>query len=124
MPCEVSSFLLLVFRMILEWYATGLTLPWLLSFITASVNMGSPYLIVHLPLKLYDFILHANVQLLQVLHRSRLDLHLLELPTGLQAPVRALNHHRRVPGPQELLPLHPATCRLLDDRGFVVQPKL
>lgn len=83
-----------------------------------------PNLIVHLPLQLNNLVLHARVELLQVLRRTRLDLQLLQLPPGSHAPERALDDDGGGPCPQELLPLQPAADHLLDDHGLVVQQEL
>lgn len=88
------------------------------------VRARIPNLIVHLPLQLNNLVLHARVELLQVLSRTRLDLQLLQLPLGSHAPERALDDDGGGPCPQELLPLQPAADHLLDDHSFVVQQEL
>lgn len=83
-----------------------------------------PNLIVHLPLQLNNLVLHACVELLQVLCRTRLDFQLLQLPPGLHTPECALDDDGSGTCPQELLPLQPTADPLLDDHGLVVQQEL
>lgn len=82
------------------------------------------YLVVHFPLQLNDLVLHARVELLQVLGRASFDLQLLQLPFGVHASEGALDGDGGVAGSSKLLPLHPAAYILLDDHRLVMQQEL
>lgn len=84
----------------------------------------SVYLVVHLPLQLDDLVLHARVELLQVLGRASFDLQLLQLSLGQPASVRTLDDDGGGARSSELLPLQPAAHALLDDHGLVVHEEL
>lgn len=92
--------------------------------LVVSVCTCCAYLVVHLPLQLDDLVLHAGVELLQVLCRASFDLQLLQLPLGSRASERTLDGDGGVARPPELLPLQPAADALLDDHGLVVQQEL
>lgn len=85
---------------------------------------SSLYLVVHLPLQLDDLVLHAHVELLEVLGGARLDLQLLEAPFGKHPAVGALDDDGGGAGLAEAPPHHPAAHVLLDDGGFVVHQEL
>lgn len=78
------------------------------------------YLFIDLPLKLDHLVLHANVELLQVLCRAGLNLQCLQLLPGLHAPVVALQDDGGTPDPAEASAGQPATGVLLEDGGFVL----
>lgn len=88
------------------------------------VRARVPNLIIHLNLQLDNLVLHACVELLQVLCRTRLDFQLLQLLPGLRTPERALDDDGGGTCPQKLLALQPTADPLLNDHGLVVQQEL
>lgn len=52
---------------------------WLDQSVSGSFNVPVPYLLVDLSLQLHDLVLHAFVELLEVLHGASFDLQLLQL---------------------------------------------
>lgn len=89
-----------------------------------TVSLMCLHLIIHLPLQLDDLVLHAGVELLQMLGGASFDLQLLQLPFGSPASERALDDDGGGARSPELLPLQPAADVLLDDHGLVVQEEL
>lgn len=85
----------------------------------APTRLGT-YLLVDLPLKLDHFVLHANVELLQVLRRAGLDLQRLQLLPGLPAPVITLQDDGGTSDPSETGAGQPAAGVFLEDGGFVL----
>lgn len=82
------------------------------------------YLLIHLPLQLHHLVLHADVELLEVLYLACLDAEGLELAPGLEAAPVALQHHGGGPGPAEPHAGQPAPGELLQDGGFVLHQHL
>lgn len=82
------------------------------------------YLFVYPPLQLHDFVLHADVELLEVFDRSGLDLELFELALGSHTTNTALKIYNGFEGSLVPLTRQPATDHLLNDDGLVLSQKL
>lgn len=83
-----------------------------------------PYLLVHLSLHLDNLVLHARVELLEMLSRAGLDLQLLQLAPSKHASVRALDGDGSGARTVEFPPLQPAADIFLNDHGPVVLKEL
>ena len=84
----------------------------------------APHLLVDPALQLHDLVLHAHVELLEVLHRAGLGPQPLQLPPGPQAPHAALQKDH---GRQETLvafPGQPAPHPALDHHRLLLVKQL
>lgn len=82
------------------------------------------YLFVYPALQLHDLVLHADVEFLEVFHRTRFDLEFLEFSLGSHAADAALQVNDGCERPLVPLPRQPASDHLLNDDGLMVTQKL
>lgn len=82
------------------------------------------YLVVYPALQLHDLVLHADVEFLEVFHRTRFDLEFLEFSLGSHAADAALQVNDGCERPLVPLPCQPAPDHLLYDDGLMLTQKL
>ncbi len=82
------------------------------------------YLFIYPALQLHDLVLHADVEFLEVFHRTRFDLEFLEFSLGSHAAGAALQVNDGCERPLVPLPRQPASDHLLNDDGLMLTQKL